>query len=213
MTESKLKEIINALLFAAGILLYEGLILIEPYSHYILLLKQKPIKEEIIVEEVIEELIIPNFAVSSEMELRNQWFTLNCKYYTIETEYAGRHFITAYCPWECGYNGENYPAGWRTSSGEICHYSDDPLVPTTCAIDRNYHRYGEYLMVDGKIYVTEDTGPGVQGMWIDIFVESMEEVQYFGSHYTDVYYVEFIEHNYTERYLHRLFIPRYAKNT
>jgi 3D (Asp-Asp-Asp) domain-containing protein len=131
-------------------------------------------------------------------------------YTTLDKWYAGRHYITAYCPWECGYNGENYPAGWRTSSGEICHYSDDPLVPTTCAIDRRYHAYGEYLMIDGKLYVTEDTGPGVQGLWVDIFVESMDEVQSFGSHYTDVYYVDFIEHSYSERYMHRLFVPSHT---
>lgn len=193
MDEHKLVEVIDALLLAASILLFEGIVCIEPYSHYKLISKLIHSKN-VMVEELVEEKNKPNYTITSELELRNQWYNIEYTYYTLEKEYAGRHYITAYCPWECGYNGNNYPAGWRTSSGEICHYSDDPMVPTTCAIDRSYHGYGEYLMVDGKIYVTEDTGPGVRGMWIDIFVESMDEVQTFGSHYTDVYYVEFVEH-------------------
>ena len=45
--------------------------------------------------------------------------------YTImHKDYIGMYFITAYCPSECGYNGENYPAGWTTASGEICHRAD-----------------------------------------------------------------------------------------
>ena len=201
MDEHRLIEIIDALLLAASILLFEGIICIEPYSHYSLVKKQEHIKNENIIELIEEQKVVPNKALLGELDLHNQWFTLEYTYYTLEKEYAGRHYITAYCPWECGYNGNNYPAGWRTSSGEICHYSDDPLVPTTCAIDRSYHSYGEYLMIDGKIYVTEDTGPGVRGMWVDIFVESMDEVHSFGSHYTDVYYVDFVEHTSTKRYV------------
>ena len=206
MTEETLIKTINILLLAAGVFLIEGLIMIEPHSHmtgdgY----SSKDLYSELPKtewwNEDYEEHNVYNKIISDEADLRNHWMNITVTYSTIETEYAGVYYITAYCPWECGYNGNNYPAGWRTSSGAICHYSDERYEPTTCAIDRSYHHFGEYLMVDDKIYVTEDTGPGVRGRWIDVFVESMDEVHSFSSHYTDVYYVEFITHQYTKRYL------------
>ncbi len=108
-------------------------------------------------------------------------------YTVINTEYIGEYFVTAYCPAECG-------GSWSTSSGATCHYSDDPMVPTTCAIARNYHGYGEYLMIDGKIYVTEDTGPGVKGRWVDCFVETMDEVNSWDTGWKSVYSITFEEY-------------------
>lgn len=108
------------------------------------------------------------------------WVCKDVEYEYLVTEYIGEYFITAYCPEECGWS-------WSTSSGATCHYSDDPMEPTTCAIDRNYHGYGELLMIDGKLYITEDTGPGVKGHWIDCFVETMDEVVYFDTRWTSVY--------------------------
>ena len=136
----------------------------------------------------------PNKAVIEEAELRNIWDSADITYTTVETEYLGRYFVTAYCPEECGYNGSNYPTGWRTSSGTICHYSDDPYEPTTCAIDRNYHRYNELLMIEGKVYNTEDTGPGVRGLWVDCFVETMSEVYAWNTGFKSVYSVSYEEH-------------------
>ena len=46
--------------------------------------------------------------------------------YTLELSYVGTYYITAYCPSECGYNGSNYPVGWQTASGIICHRSPYP---------------------------------------------------------------------------------------
>lgn len=103
-------------------------------------------------------------------------------YTVINTEYIGEYFVTAYCPEECGWS-------WSTSSGATCHYSDDPMVSTTCAIDRNYHGYGELLMIDDKLYITEDTGPGVKGHWVDCFVETMDEVNYWDTGWKSVYSV------------------------
>ena len=122
-------------------------------------------------------------------------------YTTMEYTFVGRHFITAYCPEECGYNGNNYPTGWSTSSGAICHYSDDWKEPTTCAIDRNFHKYGEIILIgdphdpnNRKIYVTEDTGPGVKGLWVDCFVETMDEVRHWNTRYDNVYSVSYVDH-------------------
>ena len=122
-------------------------------------------------------------------------------YYTMEFEYIGRYFITAYSPEECGYNGNNYPSGWVTSSDTICHQSDDWETPNTCAIDRNYHKYGEILLVgdpydpdNRQIVVTEDCGPGVKGHWIDMFVDSYDQVVNFNTRYDDVYRVKYVKH-------------------
>lgn len=125
-------------------------------------------------------------------------------YYTMEFEYLGTYFITAYSPEECGYNGNNYPAGWVTASDTICHQSSDWKTPNTCAIDRNYHKYGEYLLVGNpedpdnrQIVVTEDCGPGVKGHWIDIFVDSYDQVVSWNTRYDSVYRVYYIEHTIT----------------
>ena len=122
-------------------------------------------------------------------------------YYTMEFEYIGRYFITAYSPEECGYNGNNYPSGWVTASDTICHQSDDWETPNTCAIDRNYHKYGEILLVgdpynpdNRQIVVTEDCGPGVKGHWIDMFVDSYDQVVNFNTRYDDVYRVKYVKH-------------------
>ena len=118
-------------------------------------------------------------------------------YEYVETEYIGRYFITAYCPEECGYNGNNYPTGWKTSTDTICHYSEDWREPTTCAIDPRVRKYGEYIMVGDpdssrkKIYRCEDCGPGVKGQWVDCFVETYSEVRSWDTRYDNVYLVSF----------------------
>ena len=103
---------------------------------------------------------------------------LDIYYDSIEYEYIGSYFITAYCPHECGYveysdGTDNFPRGWTTASGTICHYSDSNFEHTTCAIDRRYFGFEEYIAVDFdgelKTYVTEDTG-AFSGRWIDCFV-------------------------------------------
>lgn len=129
-------------------------------------------------------------------EMRSRMYDVPLSYNYIEYEYLGMYFVTAYCPEECGYNGSNFPKGWTTASDTICHYSDDWKTPTTCAIDRNYFGFGEYLMIghpdskDKKIYVTEDTG-AFRGRWIDCFVETMYEVDTWATGYYPVYSVEF----------------------
>ena len=113
-------------------------------------------------------------------------------YSFIELEYLGRYFITAYCPEECGWS-------WETSSGATCHYSEDWATPTTCAIDRSYHGYWQTIQVgdpydpNKKIYITEDTGPGVRGRWVDCFVETMDEVDSWPTRWDSVYNVEYGE--------------------
>lgn len=121
-------------------------------------------------------------------KLRETAQAIPITYTARELDYIGEYFITSYCPAECG-------GSWQTSSGETCHYSDDPNEPTTCAIDRSIHSYYELIAVEFedelKIYITEDTGPGVRGRWLDAFVETMSEVNAWPTGYKSVYSVSY----------------------
>lgn len=115
----------------------------------------------------------------------------------IVKESLGWHFITAYCPAECGWNGDNYPAGWMTASGEICHRADWDhrySEPTTCAIDRSIYPFYEYFYIEefDRVFVSEDTGL-FSGYWLDLFYEDYEDVLSFPTGYYEVYAVEFEE--------------------
>lgn len=127
--------------------------------------------------------------------------------YTImHKDYIGTYFITAYCPHECGYREyddgtDNFPAGWTTASGEICHRADweDRLwEPTTCAIDRNIHGFGDMFYIEefDRVFVAEDTGPGVNGRHLDLFYEEYDDVVSFPTGYYAVYSVWYEEVDY-----------------
>lgn len=98
-----------------------------------------------------------------------------------------RCFITAYCAEECGWS-------YSTSSGETCHRSseDNRYEPTTCAIDLRYFRYGTmfYVPSEDRVYIAEDTGPGVQGLWIDTYQDDMSDVYGYNTRYETVYTCE-----------------------
>lgn len=108
------------------------------------------------------------------------------------------YYITAYCPWECGFNGNNFPAGWRTASGTICHeasWENRYLEPTTCAIDMSYNRFGDmfYIAEFDRVYIAEDNG-AFRGKWIDLFYEDYDSVKSFPTGYYTVYNVEVSEY-------------------
>lgn len=116
----------------------------------------------------------------------------------MKKESLGWYFITAYCPSECGYNGSNYPTGWTTASGEICHradYENRLTEPTTCAISRSIHSFGELFYIEefDRVFISEDTGPGVQGKHLDLFYEDYDDVYYFPTGYYEVFSVEYEE--------------------
>lgn len=189
MTEEQMIKTINVLLLTASAFLFYGLMyyVTDQLPDMAYQKDRQEAKREVVIPEVPKRE--PNPVIVAESELRNSWNNVVVTYTSIEYDYLGRYFITAYSDEET----------WSraTASGVEVHYSEDRLEPTTCAIDRNYHRFGEYLAVgDGserKIYVTEDTGT-FRGLWIDCFVETMEEVQTFNTRYDNVYSVEFVEH-------------------
>lgn len=118
----------------------------------------------------------------------------------MEMESLGWYYITAYCPYECGYNGENFPAGWRTASDTICHradWEDRYTEPTTCAVDPRLHSiWGDeffYIEEFDRVFISEDTGPGVQGKHLDLFYEDYDSVLSFPTGYYEVFSVEYEE--------------------
>lgn len=201
MNEEKLIKTVNALLFIATAGIIAGL------SH----LATRPRAEEpptVIEAEEVQKVREEkqrreaNPLILEETELRNLWQDVGANYMTIETDYIGQHYITAYSPEECGYREyedgtNNFPKGWITSTGTIAHREAEWYEPSTCGIATDYHRYGELFLIDGKIYQAEDTGL-ISGPWIDLFMPSYEEMSAFGSHWTDVYSVEFEENELTE---------------
>ena len=186
MTEEKLIKTVNRLLYTATTAIIAGtsLIIVRPRP------EEPP--QEVITEEEVREIKAEkkkreaNPAIIEEMELRNGWQGTAISYITVETEYLGRYFVTAYS------DEETYSRA--TASGVEVHYSENDYEPTTCAIDRNFHRFGDLLMVDGKVYIAEDTGSGVKGLWIDCFVETIEEVWSWDTGYKSVYSVSYEEH-------------------
>jgi 3D (Asp-Asp-Asp) domain-containing protein len=137
-------------------------------------------------------------------ELQEQYRVVEITYKEMRLTYLGTYFITAYCPAECG-------GSWSTASGETCHradYEDRLVEPTTCAIDRRFHSFGDTFYIEefDRTFVAEDTGPGVQGHWLDLFYEDYDDVLSFPTGYYTVYSVEwvdvtFITGEYEEGYL------------
>lgn len=217
MTEQKLIHTVDILLTIAVVITLHSLVFIvclfpqeKQKARKILIPLFKPMElESVDIHHDVESLKPPvkepeRPKMKEPNKILLKLYSLEIHYQTMEFEYVGRHFITAYCPEECGYNGNNYPTGWRTSSDTICHYSNDWEIPTTCAIDRGFHKYGEVILVgdpydpnNRKIYITEDTGPGVKGLWIDCFVETMDEVRRWDTRYDSVWNVTYIDHTIT----------------
>lgn len=204
MNEKQMIKTVNTLLLIASICIFNGVINIVPYkeekdkqalsaNHIINLMANNKVEQ---THVKIHKDTPP--AMVGERILRNEWMSVEITYITVETEYLCRGYITAYCAEECGWN-------YYTSSGEICHYEEAWYEPTTCAIDRSLFYYGDLFMIDGKVYIAEDTGSAVKGLHWDLYRESMSEVQWFNSHYTEVYSVEYIEHKEKRRFLHEYF--------
>ena len=180
MNEQNVIKAVNLLLIFGAICLFYGLLYYVTDEHRIIY------KNEIASKSEIEQ-------EPEEDELKNAYLGLEIRYQTIEYYYLGRYFVTAYSHEETG--------SVMTASGAICHYSDSNFEPTTAAIDRRYHRFGDYIAVDfgdyRKVYVCEDTGSAVLGLHIDCYVLDLESVYDWDTGYYPTYSVEFIEHQAT----------------
>lgn len=107
---------------------------------------------------------------------------------TLELTSLGRHFITAYCPYECG-------GSWQTASGATCYRASEAnryKEPTTCAIDRKNYSFGDlfYISEFDRVFIAQDTGSAVKGKHLDLFYEDYSDVLSFPTGYYTVYAVE-----------------------
>lgn len=154
----------------------------------------EPMVEEIIE---IEKPIAENkeecnsYEIAMEMRQNLQWFLDTCpvicyteptdlENYTClmyATEPIGRYYITAYNHLETGSK--------QTASGKTCH---DGWI-TTCAADPRYHKFGEYLEIDGRLYVVEDTGSAVKRRHIDLYFANYKSMARYNTNYQTIYKV------------------------
>lgn len=175
--------------------------------------QEKPEAPVVDIVEYERFVIKPDIVKPEQYEYKhppNRWFAYHYNWvlpqmlnldltYTVEKTKLtslGYYYITAYAPEECGYNGYNYPTGWMTASGAICHRADDDsrlTDPTTCAIDRSLHHFGDlfYIAEFDRVFVAEDTGSAVKGKHIDLFYDYYGMVS-FPTGYYEVFTVEYV---------------------
>lgn len=87
--------------------------------------------------------------------------------------------ITGYCACEVC-TGENQLTFWETT----------PKAGYTAAADLEVFPLGTKLMIDGEVYVVEDTGAALTGKKIDIFYETHEEALESGRRMAEVFRME-----------------------
>lgn len=90
----------------------------------------------------------------------------------------GSFRITHYCP--CFYCCGSW-AGGTTSSGTR------PTPGRTIAVDPGVIPLGTRVIINGQIYVAEDTGSSIRGKTIDIFVANHSTALAYGVYYAEVY--------------------------
>ena len=210
MKEKNLIKFVNsALLFATAFILFGSLCYV--YDKHLTYEKDMLGKEEHIVDYVPDEMkrvVFYNEALDGYYELLNAYEGLDTYYHTIEGEYLGMFFITAYAPHECGYieyadGTDNFPCGWTTATDTICYRADEEhrlTEPTTCAADPRYFHVSAYdgdlfyLPDFSRVFQAQDTGSAVLGLHLDLFYEDYGDVLNFPTGYYPVYSAEIITH-------------------
>lgn len=71
-----------------------------------------------------------------------------------------------------------------TKSGTV------PQTGRTIAVDPTIIPLGSQVLIDGNIYIAEDTGGAIQGKIIDLFYNTEQESAEFGVQYFEVYILE-----------------------
>jgi len=89
----------------------------------------------------------------------------------------GTFRITYYCPCkDCTGDGDGI-----TKSGT------DATAERTLGVDPEVITLGTTVIIDGQEYIAEDTGSGIHGNEIDLFVDSHEEALEYGVDYKEVW--------------------------
>lgn len=114
-----------------------------------------------IIDPILKQLEIPQPVVQEPTQLmRSHEFT-----------------VTAYCPCEicCG--------SWALKrNGPVVGAAGTELIPgVSIAVDTSLFKLGTKLYDEyGNEYIAADTGSGVNGYWIDIYMETHEQAKEFG---------------------------------
>ncbi|MBO5552288.1 MAG: 3D domain-containing protein, partial [Lachnospiraceae bacterium] len=89
----------------------------------------------------------------------------------------GTFSLTAYdaCIECCGKTDGITATGTRAKAGR------------TIAVDPNVIPYGSRVMINGEVYIAEDTGSAIKGSRIDIYMNTHEEAKRFGRKSAEVY--------------------------
>ena len=181
MSDQKLVEVVNYLLFFASACIFYGIA--ELVTDNEVCNKSRPERQENETYMALrpEPFYHPYFDYQNNLTMP-VYDTIT----VIETEYIGEYFVTAYTAEECGWN-------YGTASGEYVEYHEEWYIPTTAAIDPRLHSFGEHLMIEGKIYRCADTGGNVKGHWVDCYVPDMQSVRSWETGWKSVYLVTFTE--------------------
>ena len=127
MKESTLIETVDALFVVAWVFLTYGLTIFVTEEHSERITKGQGKRETFQVRETEPEPVIDyKKNLQKSYELKSRIDGLDIYYDSIEYEYIGVCFVTAYCPAECGYveyadGTDNFPNGWVTATDTICH--------------------------------------------------------------------------------------------
>ena len=194
------KPIDQIIILLSIALLFLSFALLGSWSYLTPELKEQQIKQLYVLPEPQQynyPVINPEIAYYDNWYKPTHFVQETITEVSTEYNYIGYYYLTAYCPWECGYNGYNYPAGWRTASGTICHRADYEhrlTEPTTCAIDRSIHSFSTVFYVPefDRTFIAEDTGSAVRGYHLDLFYEDYGEMAVFPTGYYEVYSVNYI---------------------
>ena len=97
-----------------------------------------------------------------------------------EKNNLGQFRLTAYCDCKkcCG-----KWSGSPTASGTT------PTPNRTIAVDTNIIPFGTKVMINGNVYVAEDTGSAIIGNRIDIYMSDHQDALNFGVQYAEVHIV------------------------
>lgn len=91
--------------------------------------------------------------------------------------------VTAYCPCVicCDIHSAQHPNNIGTDFVQLTASGTVPTVSRTIAVDPNVIPIGSYVRIGGAVYIAEDTGSLIDGSDIDIFMNSHEQANAFGT--------------------------------
>ena len=93
----------------------------------------------------------------------------------------GEFLVTAYCACsECCGKEPDHPQYGITASGTRV------AEGRTIAVNPSVIPFGSHVMIDGHIYIAEDTGSSIKGNRIDIYIADHQRAQIHGKQYKNV---------------------------